>query len=172
MSCPRPLSPAHQECYQVKRDIQSPNIKSAFSHDAADDYLTHDRLLAGVAASLLGRVDTLAAHVGLEVAEHRIQLILLERLALSRMIEMSRVGLGDVNAGLRALGGQRALRALGGLVGLRVRGVGHRLMLMGAAVDLQRHADRRIERANIREIEKLYPKCNVAASISILWLRK
>lgn len=153
MSCPTPLSPAQQECYQVKKDIQSPNIKSAFSHDAADGYLTHDRLLAGVAASLLSCVDTLAAHVGLEVAEHRIQLILLERLALSRMIEMSRVGLGDVNASLRALGGQRALRALGGLVGLRVRRVGHRLMLMGAAINLQRYADRRIERIKIREIE-------------------
>lgn len=153
MSCPRPLSPAQQECYQVKKDIQSPNIKSAFSHDVADGYLTHDRLLAGVAASLLSCVDTLAAHVGLEVAEHRIQLILLERLALSRMVEMSRVGLGDVNASLRALGGQRALRALGGLVGLRVRRVGHRLMLMGAAINLQRHADRRIERIKIREIE-------------------
>lgn len=78
----------------------------------------------------------MAAHVGLEIAEHRIQLVLLERLALSWMIEMSRVGLGDVDASLRALGGQRALRAFSGLVGLRVRRVGHRLMLMGAAIDL------------------------------------
>lgn len=170
MSCLRPLSPAQQECYQVKKDIQSPNIKSAFSHDAADGYLTHDRLLAGVAASLLGCVDTLAAHVGLEVAKHRIQLILLERLALSRLVEMSRVGLGDVNAGLCALGGQRALRALSGLVGLRVWGVDHRLMLMGAAIDLQRHADRRIECIKIREIETVSEIRH--ASISILWLRK
>lgn len=48
------------------------------------------------------------------------------------------MGLGDVDAGLRALAdGQWALRALGGLVGLRVRGVGYCLVLMGAAVDLQ-----------------------------------
>lgn len=31
-------------------------------------YLAHDRLLAGAATALLSRVDTLAAHVGLEVA--------------------------------------------------------------------------------------------------------
>lgn len=47
------------------------------------------------------------------------------------------MGLGDVDAGLRALAGQWALRALGGLIGLRVRGVGYCLMLMGTAVDLQ-----------------------------------
>ncbi|KYN38792.1 hypothetical protein ALC56_06791 [Trachymyrmex septentrionalis] len=67
------------------------------------------KLLAGAAASFLGCVDTLAAHVGLKIAEHRIQLILLQRLALSWMIEVGRVSLGDVNAGLRALVGQRAL---------------------------------------------------------------
>lgn len=70
---------------------------------------------------------------------------------------MSRVSLGNVDASLRALGGQRALRALGGLVGLRVRGVGHRLMLMGAAIDLQRHANRRIKRIKIR-VTTLYPR--------------
>lgn len=145
-----------QKYYQVKEDIQLSDIKSAFRYQV-DDYLTHDGLLAGAAASLLGRIDTLAAHVGLEIAEHRIQLILLERLALSWMVEMSRVGLGDVDAGLRALAGQRALRALGGLVGLRVRGVGHRLVLMGAAINLQRHADRRIERVKIR-VTTLYQR--------------
>lgn len=72
-------------------------------------HLAHDRLLAGAAASFLGCVDTLAAHVGLKIAEHRIQLILLQRLALSWMVEVSRVSLGNVNAGLRALVGQRAL---------------------------------------------------------------
>ncbi|KYQ50318.1 hypothetical protein ALC60_10632 [Trachymyrmex zeteki] len=65
--------------------------------------------LRSAAASLLGCVDTLAAHVGLKIAEHRIQLILLQRLALSWMVEMGRVSLSDVNAGLRALVGQRAL---------------------------------------------------------------
>lgn len=103
----------------------------------ADGYLAHDGLLAGAAASLLSSVDTLAAHVGLKITEHRIQLVLLERLALPRLIEMSRVGLGDVDASLRALAdGQWALRALGRLVGLRVRRVGYCLVLMGAAVDL------------------------------------
>jgi len=62
---------------------------------------------------------------------------------------MSRVGLGYVDAGLRALG-QRALRTLGGLIGLRVWRIGYRLMLMSATIDLQRHADRRIERVKIR----------------------
>lgn len=48
------------------------------------------------------------------------------------------MGLGDMNAGLRALAdGQRTLRALGGLVGLGVRGVGNCLVLKSAAVDLQ-----------------------------------
>jgi len=104
------------------------------------NYLAYDGFLASAAASLLSRVNTLAAHVGLKIAKHRIQLVLLERLAFSRelLILVGRVSLGDVNARLRALSsGQRALRALGGLVRLRVRRVGHRLMLMGAAVDLQ-----------------------------------
>ncbi|TGZ55130.1 Uncharacterized protein DBV15_10022 [Temnothorax longispinosus] len=70
-----------------------------------EGYLAHDGLLTSVAASLLGCVDSLAAHVGLEITKHRIQLVLLERLALSRMVEMGRVGLGDVDASLRALGG-------------------------------------------------------------------
>lgn len=52
---------------------------------------------------------------------------------------MGGVGLGNVNASLRTLGRQRTRRALGGLVGFRVRRVGYRLMLMGAAVDLQSH---------------------------------
>jgi len=114
--------------------------RSRINSQESASYLAHNGLLAGVAASLLSRVDTLAAHVGLEVAEHRIQLILFDELALPRMlrlVEMSGVSLGDVYAGLRAVGSwQRALRALGRLVGLRVRGVGHRLMLMGATVDL------------------------------------
>lgn len=50
---------------------------------------------------------------------------------------MRRVGLCDVNSSLRAFGWQRALRTLRRFVRLRVRRVGHRLMLMGAAVDLQ-----------------------------------
>lgn len=112
-----------------------------FSYDVADSYLAHDGLLAGAAASLLSSVDSLAAHVGLKITEHRIQLILFKRLALPWLIEMSRMGLGDVDAGLRALAGQWALRALGGLIGLRVRGVGYCLMLMGTAVDLQWHVD-------------------------------
>lgn len=81
----------------------------------------------------------MAAHVGLEIAKHGIQLVLFQGLTFSRvlLILVGRVGLGDVNARLRALNaGQRALRTLGGLVGLRVRGVRHRLMLMSAAVDL------------------------------------
>jgi len=70
-----------------KNIIKSNSVASAFrNHDAVDDYLAHNRLLAGAAASLLGRVDTLAAHVGLKIAEHRIQLVLFKRLALSRMI--------------------------------------------------------------------------------------
>lgn len=130
----------------IKSRRTSSDIKSAFgNHDAVEGYLAHDGLLASVAASLLGRIDSLTAHVGLEIAEHRIQLILFERLALSWMVEMGRVGLGDVDAGLRALRGQRTLRALGGLIGLRVRRVCHRLVLMGAAIDLQRHTDRRVE---------------------------
>lgn len=59
-------------------------------------------------------------------------------LPVLRLIVMGRVSLGDVDARLRAVGRQGALRALGRLVGLCVRGVGHRLMLMSAAVDLQR----------------------------------
>lgn len=59
-------------------------------------------------------------------------------LSVLRQVVMGGVGLGNVNASL-ALGRERTLRALGGLVGLRVRRVGHRLMLMGAAVDLQPH---------------------------------
>lgn len=69
---------------------------------------------------------------------------------------MGRVGLGDVDASLRALGtGQRALRALGGFVGLRVRRIGYRLMLMGAAVDLQRHAKRGIRVYKLKKIKYL-----------------
>lgn len=133
----------------MKEDIQSPNIASVFKNrDAVDGYLAHDGFLAGVAASLLGRVDTLATHVSLKIAKHRIQLVLFKRLALP-WIKMGRVSLGNVDASLRALGGQRALRALGSLVGLRVRGVGNRLMLMSAAIDLQRHANRRIKRIKI-----------------------
>lgn len=98
----------------------------------------------------------MAAHVSLKITEHRIQLVLLERLALP-WIKMGRVSLGNVDASLRALGGQRALRALGGLVGLRVRGIGHRLMLMGAAIDLQRHVNCRIKRIKIR-VTTLYPR--------------
>lgn len=119
-------------------------------------YLAHDRLLASAAASFLSCVDSLAAHVGLEVAEHRIQLVLFDMrnglggvmaFPVLRLIMMSRVSLGDVDAGLlRALGRQRTLRALGGFVGFRVRGVGHRLVLMGAAVDLQRHVSVGFER--------------------------
>ncbi|KYN27217.1 hypothetical protein ALC57_03561 [Trachymyrmex cornetzi] len=67
------------------------------------------KFLAGAAASFLGCVDTLAAHVGLKIAEHRIQLVLFQRLALSWMVEVGCVSLGDVNAGLRALVGQRTL---------------------------------------------------------------
>lgn len=97
----------------------------------------------------------MAAHVGLEIAEHRIQLVLLDMsddlgsvLALSvlRLIMVSRVSLGDVDAGLLLLGRQRTLRALGSFVRLRVRRVGHRLMLMGAAIDLQRHVTVGFER--------------------------
>lgn len=121
-------------------------------------YLAHDGLLAGVAASLLSCVDSLAAHIGLEVAEHRIQLVLLDMsddlggvLAFSvlRLIMVSRVCLGDVDASLLLLGRQRTLRALGSFVRLRVRGVGHRLMLMGTAVDLQRHVSVGHERKKI-----------------------
>lgn len=130
-----------QSCYHLcskniikLRRLLSPNIKSAFrNYDAVEGYLAHDGLLAGAATSLLGRIDSLAAHVGREITKHRIQLVLFERLALSRMIEMGRVGLGDMDAGLR---GQRALRALSGLVGLRVWRVGHRLVLMGTTIDL------------------------------------
>lgn len=69
---------------------------------------------------------------------------------------MGRVGLGDVDASLRALGtGQRALRALGGFVGLRVRRIGYRLVLMGAAVDLQRHAERGIRVCKPKQIKYL-----------------
>lgn len=37
--------------------------------------LSDDRLVASIAASLLGGIDSLAAHVGLQISEHRIQLI-------------------------------------------------------------------------------------------------
>lgn len=80
------------------------------------------------------------------------------------MIEVGRVGLGNVDTSLRALGGQKILRALGSLVGLRVRGIGHRLMLMGAAVDLKIHADRRVGSVknssdnSLSEKSRLYPK--------------
>lgn len=137
-----------QQCYQVRVNERMSNCwvwLLRFSYDVADSYLAHDGLLAGAAASLLSSVDSLAAHVGLKITEHRIQLILFKRLALSRLIEMSRMGLADVDAGLRALAGQWALRALGGLIGLRVRGVGYCLMLMGTAVDLQWHVDCRVE---------------------------
>lgn len=77
-----------------------------------------------------------------------------------RLIMMSRVSLADVNAGLlRALGRQRALRALGGFVGLRVRGVGHRLVLMSAAVDLQRHVSVGFKRKSRRGL--LLPSATV-----------
>lgn len=49
---------------------------------------------------------------------------------------MGGVRLGDVNPSLRALGWQRTLRALGSFVRLRVRRVGHCLMLMGTTIDL------------------------------------
>lgn len=82
-------------------------------------YLAHDRLLASAAASLLSCVDSLAAHVGLEITKHRIQLVLLDMrdglggvvaFSVLRLVMLSRVSLGDVDAGLlRALGRQRTL---------------------------------------------------------------
>lgn len=145
-------------------------------YDEVDSYLAHDRFFAGAAASFLGCVDTLAAHVGLKIAEHRIQLILFQRLALSWMIEVGRVSLGDVNAGLRTLVGQRALWALGGFVWLRVWRVGHRLMLMSTAIDLQRYVYRRIERVGsnawqlfLSEKLRLNPKCGTLWSRSWGW---
>lgn len=73
----------------------------------ASGYLADDGLFAGTAASLLRRVDTLAAHVGLEIPKHRIQLVLLEELAFPRelLILMGRVSLSNVNARLRAFNG-------------------------------------------------------------------
>lgn len=41
------------------------------------DHLSDNGLLAGAAAALLARVDTLATHVCLQVAEHRVQVVLL-----------------------------------------------------------------------------------------------
>lgn len=58
------------------------------------------------------------------------------RLSVLLLVMMSGVRLGDVNPSLRALGWQRTLRALGSFVRLRVRRVGHCLMLMGTTIDL------------------------------------
>lgn len=46
--------------------------------------LADDRLVARVAASLLGRVHTLAAHVGLQIPKHRVQLVVRRRQLLGR----------------------------------------------------------------------------------------
>lgn len=61
------------------------------------DDLAHYGLLAGVAAAFLARVDSLAAHVCLEVAKHRIQVLLGRRLRLGGLRRtVRRVGDGVV----------------------------------------------------------------------------
>lgn len=89
-------------------------------------YLSNDGLLASTAASLLGSVDSLSAHVCLQIAEHRIQLVLLDvgdrvngLAVLGLVVVMSGARLGYVDARLRAFLGQRAAPAR--LVRLRVR---------------------------------------------------
>lgn len=79
------------------------------------DDLAHDGLLASAAAALLARVHSLATHVGLQVAEHRIQILL--------------------------GGGRVALRDVRGFLGERV--VGDRGVLMPARVHLQAEEDAR-----------------------------
>lgn len=48
------------------------------------DHLADDRLLAGVAAALLCRRHSASVHVGVQVAEHRVQLIALRQGARRR----------------------------------------------------------------------------------------
>lgn len=76
------------------------------------DDLTNDRLLASVAAALLRCCDPTAAHVGVQVAEHRIQLVALGQGARRR------------------LGDRRVLNVRHSLVRLRV--IRHRLHLVAA----------------------------------------
>lgn len=95
------------------------------------DHLADDRLVAGIAAALLRRGHTLAAHVGLQVAEHRVQLVaLLNGLRLRRRVRL-RLRLRLRVRGLRVRLGvavRDALRRLGVL--------GDRLVLVRAGVDL------------------------------------
>lgn len=49
------------------------------------DHLTNDRLLAGVAAALLRCCDPTTAHISVQVAEHRIQLVALGQGARRRL---------------------------------------------------------------------------------------
>lgn len=64
------------------------------------DHLAHDRFLAGVAASLLRRRYSASAHVGVQVAEHRIQMVALRQCARRRLgdcrVRDSFVGLGVI----------------------------------------------------------------------------
>ena len=78
-----------------------------------ESHLSDDGLLAGVAAALLRSVDSLAAHVCLEVAKHRVQLVLSDvrdrlggrRVALVlRLIVMARARLRYVHPRRRLLG--------------------------------------------------------------------
>ncbi len=54
------------------------------------DHLADDGLVAGAAASLLGRIDALSVHVSLKGAEHRIQLGRLVLLALEALVRTVR----------------------------------------------------------------------------------
>lgn len=73
------------------------------------DDLSDDGLLAGVATALLAGINPLAAHVGLKVSKH----------------------------GIQVLFGWRCRRTLGGLSGLSVRRIGDRVVLGIAGVDLE-----------------------------------
>ena len=94
------------------------------------DDLPHDRLLAGVAASLLARVDPLPAHVRLQVAEHRIQVLFGRRR-------------------------RRGAQLLDGLSGTSVSGIGDRLVLRLSRTDLEKCAILRKSTSKYRTLPQL-----------------
>lgn len=129
--------------------------KKIWSDDQEDRlvviHLAYDRFLAGTAASLLRSVHTLTAHICLKISQHRIQLILFDLCrglcgmtfpVLLLLIMMCRLSFCNVYSRLCTLSRwQWALRTFSRFIGLSVWRIGHRLMLMRAAIDLENKRD-------------------------------
>jgi hypothetical protein len=91
------------------------------------DHLTHNRFVAGIAAPLLGGVDSLTAHFGLQTAQHRVQLITTVRIAFRLLLLLL--------CGCRFLGDNSGLEVRCTLVWFRV--ISDRWLLVRTRIDLE-----------------------------------